>query len=151
MDSCRSLFRNIARSVCAVALLCGTASVSAQAIHKEIDAAGRVTYTDQPDTTPTWHLATVPALDVASALARNAAISSRFAAIIDVDEAARRLRQALLERSLGAERLPGERAHGADAAAANLRYRLRQEDLHREVELAMQRANLTARLLRAAP
>jgi hypothetical protein len=151
MDSCRSLFRNIARSVCTVALLYGTASISAQAIHKEIDAAGRVTYTDQPDTTPTWHLATIPALDVASALSRNAAISSRFAAIIDVDEAARRLRQALLERSLGAERLPSERTHGTDAAAANLRYRLRQDDLHREVELAMQRATLTARSLRASP
>jgi hypothetical protein len=134
-----------------MALLCIAAGVSAQAIHKEIDAAGRVTYTDQPDATPTWHLATIPALDVASALARNAAISSRFAAIIDVDEAARRLRQALLERSLGAERLPSERAHGADAAAANLRYRLRQEDLHREVERAMQRATLTARSLRASP
>jgi hypothetical protein len=134
-----------------MALLCIAAGASAQAIHKEIDAAGRVTYTDQPDTTPTWHLATIPAVDVANALAGNSAISSRFAAIIDVDEAARRLRQALLGRSLGAERLPGERAHGADAAAANHRYRARQEGLQLEVERAMQRATLTARSLRASP
>ena len=140
--------RNIARSVCAAALLCGTAGVSAQAIHKEIDAAGRVTYTDQPDTTPTGHLATVPALDVANALARNAAISSRLAATVDADEAARRLGQALLDRKLGAARQPGERVHGADAAAADLRYRLRQEDLQRDVEQALRRASVTSRSLR---
>ena len=151
MGPWRSRLRDIARNVCAVALVCGAASVSAQAIHKGIDAAGRVTYSDQPDTTPSRHFSTVPALDVANALARNASISSRFAAIIDVDEAARRLGQALLERSLGAERLPGEQVHGADAAAANQRYRTRQEDLQREVELAVQRATRTARVLRASP
>ena len=134
-----------------MALLCIAAGVSAQAIHKEIDAAGRVTYTDQPDTTPTWHLATVPAVDVANALAGNSAISSRFVAIIDADEAARRLGQALLDRKLGAERLPGEQAHGADASAANQRYGLRQEGLRLEVERAMQRATLTARSLRTSP
>ncbi len=151
MSSRRSRLRNIARSVCAVALLCGAAGACAQAIHKEIDAAGRITYSDQPETTPSRHFATVPALDVANALARNAAISSRFAAIIDVDEAARRLGQALLERSLGAERLPGEQVRGADAPAATQRYRARQEDLQREVELAVQRATRTARVLRAFP
>jgi hypothetical protein len=134
-----------------MALLCTAAGVSAQAIHKTIDAAGRVTYTDQPDPSPSGHRATIPAVDVASALAGNSAISSRFAAIIDVDEAARRLGQALLERSLGAERLPGEQVGGAGAAAANQRYRLRQEDLQREVELALQRASRTARALRASP
>jgi hypothetical protein len=151
MGSCRNRLRNIARSVCAVALLCGAAGVSAQAIHKAIDAEGRVTYSDQPDTTPTWHLATVPALDVANALARNAPISSRLAATVDADEAARRLGQALLDRKLGTERLPGERVHGADATAANQRYRLRQQDLQREVEQALHRADVTSRSLRERP
>jgi hypothetical protein len=150
MSSRRNRLRNIARGVCAVALVCGAAGVSAQAIHKAIDAEGRVTYSDQPDATPTWHLATIPALDVANALARNAAISSRFAATIDADEAARRLGQALLERKLGAERLPGERVHGADAAA-DQRYRLRQEDLQLEVEQALHRASVTSRSLRGRP
>jgi hypothetical protein len=151
MNSCRSLLRKFARSVFALALLAGAAGVAAQGIHKEIDAAGRVTYSDQPDTTPTWHLATVPALDVANALARNAAISSRFAATVDADEAARRLGQALLDRQLGAERLPGERVHGADASAANQRYRVRQQDLQREVEQALRRAGVTSRSLRERP
>ena len=151
MGICRSRLRNIARSVCAVALLCAAAGVSAQAIHKAIDAEGRVTYSDQPDMTPTWHLATVPALDVANALARNAVISSRFAATVDADEAARRLGQALLDRKLGTERLSGEQAHGADASAANQRYRLRQEGLQHEVERALHRASVTSRSLRERP
>jgi hypothetical protein len=134
-----------------MALLCAAAGASAQAIYKEIDAAGRVTYTDQPDTTPSWHLATVPAQDVANALAARTAISSRLAAMIDANEAARRLGQALAERRLGAERLPGEQIHGADADAANQRYRLRQEDLRREVAHALHRASETSRSLRASP
>jgi hypothetical protein len=151
MSPRRRPVRNIARTACALALLYAGASVAAQAIYKEIDSAGHVTYSDQPDTTPSWHQATVPAVDVKNALAGNSAISSRRAAIVDADEAARRLSQALEERRLGAERLPGERAHGADAAAANLRYRARQEDLDREVGLAMQRVSLTARSLRTSP
>jgi hypothetical protein len=143
--------RNIARAICAATLLCAAAGWSAQTIHKEIDAAGRVTYTDQPEASPSGHLATIPALDVANALARNAAISSRLAATVDADEAARRLGQALLDRKLGAERLPGERVHGADAVAANQRYQVRQEDLQREVEQALLRASLTSRSLRERP
>jgi hypothetical protein len=143
--------RNIARSLCAATLVCAAAGLSAQTIHKAIDAEGRVSYSDQPDTTPTLHLATVPALDVANALARNAPISSRLAATVDADEAARRLGQALLDRKLGAARLPGERVDGADAVAANQRYRVRQEDLQREVEQALHRASLTSRSLRERP
>jgi hypothetical protein len=147
----RGRVRNIVRIACAVALLYAGASASAQAIYKEIDAAGRVTYSDQPDTTPSWHLATVPSLDVANALARNTAISSRFVAVIDASEAARRLGQALAERTSGAQRLPGERANGPDAAAASHRYRVRQEDLQREVELALRRAGRAERSLRESP
>ena len=138
-------------SVCAAALFCAAAGLSAQTIHKEIDAAGRVSYSDQPATTPSWHLATDPALDVKNALAGNFAISSRLAATVDADEAARRLGQALLERKLGTERLPGEQAHGADASVVNHRYRLRQDDLQRGVEQALRRARETSRSLRAYP
>jgi hypothetical protein len=151
MSTRRSRARNIAQGACAMALFCTAAGVSAQAIYKEIDAAGRVAYSDQPATTPSWHLATVPALDVRNALAGNSAISSRLAATVDADEAARRLGQALLERKLGTERLPGEQAHGADAPAANQRYRMRQEDLQHEVGQALQRATRTARSLRTSP
>jgi hypothetical protein len=142
---------SIARGACVAALLCAAAGTSAQAIYKGIDSAGNVTYSDQPDTIPTWHLATVPAQDVKNALAGNHAISSRRAATIDADEATRRLGQALQERKQGAERLPGERADVADPTGANHRYRTRQEDLQREVEQAVQRATRTARLLRESP
>ena len=139
------------REICVMVLLLASAGSSAQMVHKEIDATGRVTYTDQPATTPSWHFATVPALDVADALAGNFAIASRLAALVDADEAARRLRQTLLERKLGVDRLPGELARGAGASAANQRYRLRQQGLQLQVEQALQRARQTSKSLRDYP
>jgi len=90
-----------------------------------------------------------PALDVANALASNSAISSRQAAVTDANEAARRLRQAQLEREQGAERLPGEQAHATDASGVNPPYWRRQEELRRGVELAQRRSSETGRSLRA--
>jgi len=141
--------RNTARWVCAAALLCAAAGAPAQTIYRQVDAAGRITYTDRPGTAPSPRTATDPALDVAIALAGGAAMSSRRAAIIDANEAARRLRQARLERAQGANRLPGEEARGADAGAANDRYRQRQDALRRAVELARHRSSEASRSLRA--
>ncbi len=123
------------------------AGALAQTVHKQIDAAGHITYSDRPDTTPAPP--TIPALDVANALASNSAISSRRAATIDANEAMRRLGQAELERKEGSERLPGEQVHGADASGANHRYRQRQEELRRAVEQAQRRSDATDRALRA--
>ncbi len=134
MNACRIL--NIAWRICAAAFFCAAAGVSAQTIYKQIDAAGRILYTDRPDMAPSPRSATVSALDVANALASNTAISSRPAAIIDANEAARRIGQAELERKLGTERLPGEQANGADTYEVNRRYWRRQEDLRRVVEQA---------------
>jgi hypothetical protein len=90
-------------------------------------------------------------LDVANALASNTAMSSRHAATIDANEAARRLRQAQLEREQGAERLPGEQAYGTDASVVNQRYWQRQEELRRVVVQAQRRLDETGRSLRAHP
>ena len=152
MNSRRRIW-NTAWRICAAAFLCAAADVPAQTIYKQVDDAGRVTYTDRPDMTstpsPSPPTATVSALDVASALATNTAIFSRGAALIDANEAARRLRQARQDRGQGAERLPGEKAQGADANAANHRYSQRQEDLRRMVEQALRRSSETDRALRA--
>lgn len=140
---------NIVWSLCAAAWLCAATGVPAQTIYKQVDAAGHTTYTDRPDTTLPPQAASIPALDVRTALASNSAMSSRGAALIDANEAARRLRQAQLERELGAERLPGEEAHGADASVANQRYRQRQDELRRRVELAQRRLSDAVRSLSA--
>ncbi len=133
-------------------LLCAASGVSAQSIYRQVDAEGRITYTDRPDMTPLARTATDLALDVANALASNSPISSRPAAIIDANEAARRLEQAELERKRGAEALPGEQARGTDATVVNQqRYRRRQEELRRVVEQAQRRASETSRLVRASP
>ena len=142
---------NIVWRICAAALLCAATGVPAQTIYKQVNAAGHTTYTDRPDRTlpPPPQTAAVPALDVTTALASNSPMSSRGAALIDANEAARRLRQAQLERELGAERLPGEEAHGADASVANQRYRQRQDELRRKVELAQRRLSNALRSLSA--
>ena len=101
--------------------------------------------------TPSPPTATVPALDVVNALASNAAMSSRGAAIINSNEAVRRLRQAEREREQGAERLPGEQAHGADVNEMNRRYWQRQDELRRAVEQAQRRSDKAHRALRALP
>ena len=141
----RRRIREMVRRICATVFLCIAAGVPAQTIHKQIDAAGRITYSDQPETTPS--LPTVPGLEVANALASNSAMSSRRAATIDANEAKRRLEQVELERNQGADRLVGEQAHGADANAANQRYRQRQDDLRRAVEHAQRRSDKTGRAL----
>jgi hypothetical protein len=151
MNSPRRRALNCAWRIFASALFCAAASVSAQTIYKQVDAAGHSTFSDRPDGTPSASIAPVPALEVANALASKSAMSSRRAAIIDANEAARRLGQAELERKEGAERLPGEQAHGTDASAANQRYQQRQEDLRRAVIYAQRRSDETGRMLSTPP
>jgi hypothetical protein len=115
--------RSIASGLFAAALLCTTAA-TAQAIHKHIDGEGRVTYSDQQ-----------PARSALSPSPR------RGARQVEMNEAARRLKQAQLARSLGAEPRPGERTAGAGAGSVNYRYWQRQEKLRHVVEQAQRRSN----------
>jgi len=132
MNLCRRGVRDVAPRICAAALLCAAAGVSAQT-----------------GTTAHARKVTVSALDVSHALASSSAISSRPAATIDANEAARRLGQAQLEREQGAPPRPGEQARGTGAGVVNHRYWWRQERLRRVVEQALHRSNETRRSLRA--
>jgi hypothetical protein len=143
MSACRHT-RIFAWKICAAALLCVPAGASAQPVYKQFDTAGHTTYGDRPD--PAASTATIPALDVARALARSTAMSSRGAAIIDANEAARRLNQA--EHAQCPERLPDEQARSADVIAAK---EVRcQAKLRRAIEQAQRRVDNTNRLLRAS-
>ncbi len=135
-----------------MAFLSAAAELPAQTIiYRQVDAAGHITYTDRPGTAPSPRTVPDPASDVAVALASSSVIASRRGALIDVNEAARRLRQAQQERKQGAERLPDEQAGGNGLGAAIHRYWQRQERLRLVVEQAQRRLSETGQLLRAHP
>jgi hypothetical protein len=125
--------------ICAVAMLCVPAGAGAQLVYKQFDAAGRITYSDRSDPALSSPPVMVAALDVVSALAGSTAMTSRAAAVIDANEAARRLTQAEREREQGAERLPDEQVRGADVIVMSQRYWRRQDELRRAVEQAWRR------------
>ena len=136
-------FRTIASIVCALTLLCAAAGTPAQTtIYKQVDPAGRITFTDRPDSSLPAQPVTGPALEALkpAGVIPAGPLTSRRSAAIDANEAARRLAQALLMRSEGAEPLPGELTHGS-TGAPNQRYWQRQEKLRVLVEQAQQRAN----------
>ena len=121
----KSLIRmkTIASGACAAALLCAAAGVPAQTIYKSVDDDGRISFSDQPP-------------------ARPAALPRRGGKV-DVKEATRRLKQARLDRSLGAQPGPGELTRGGGASAGNYRYWRRQERLRVVVEQALRRSHET--------
>ena len=121
-----------AQSIFFAALLaCTSAVASAQTIYKTVDEEGRATFSDR-----------APA-------ARPAAIPRRIGTV-DVNEAARRLRQARLERTLGAEPGPGELIGNPGARTGSDRYWKRQEKLRIDVERALRRSNETLRIVVAS-
>ena len=125
--------RNIGSKICTGVLLCASTSVHAQT-------------TSRPDvTTQSWRTVIVSALDIATALAGNSAISSTAAGTIDAREAARRLEKTRLERLRGVDPLPGEQDRRAGSNAMKYRYWQRQERLRLAVELAQRRALMAQR------
>src|SRR5512143_3274688 len=128
----------------AVALALAAAPVSAQTIYRNVDASGNIAYSDRFDSTPSPQPMAAPDPDVTQSPAGIAGISSRrTAALVDAKEAARRLRQAQLNRKQGLEPMPGERGQGTGADAVNYRYWYRQEMLRRAVENAQRRTGET--------
>lgn len=112
------------RSLLLVAALASVASgVSAQAIYKQVDDTGHIMFSDQPPARP--------------------AVTPRRGAKVEVNEAARRLKQAQLARNLGAQPVPGELNQGAGASSVNYRYWRRQEKLRLAVEQAQRRSRET--------
>src|SRR3990172_10179151 len=134
MNSRRRRVRNVVCRICAAAVLCAATGASAQLVHKQVDAEGRVTLADRADATPPTPTTAVPTSEGAKAPARNSKISSRQAARLEANEAARRLAQARLARARSAAPLRHELARGTDARAVNHRYWQRQERLRHEVE-----------------
>jgi len=110
----------------AAVLVCTAACVSAQTIYKEVDGEGRTTFSDRPPVKP--------------------AVIPRRAGKVDVNEAARRLKQARLERKLGAEPMPGELSRGSGVPTVNYRYWRRQEKLRIVAEQALRRSQETLRV-----
>ena len=143
--------RNVVWWICAAALLCAPAGVPAQTVHNQADAAGRITFADRPDTSPSPlpGTATGPASHVAIVPASNSAVTSQRAAKSEANEAARSPGQAEQERRRGAVRLPVEQARGTGAGEANPRHARRQEKLRRMHEQAQRGASEVDGLLRA--
>jgi len=144
----RRCLRSIASSLCALALLCAAHGALAQTIYKQVDLAGKVTFTDRPDINlPALAMrsaahAMAPALEAPTPPARVGLMSSRSSASIDANEAGRRLAQAQLQRTTGADLLPGDR-HGSGEGVPNQRYWQRQDRLRVQVEQAQQRSTET--------
>jgi hypothetical protein len=155
------LRRHITAKICAAAILCSGGGVLAQTIYKQIDATRRTILTDRPtaDGIVVPHVTfssqqrgslspprieTSTRSDVAKALFSNSAMTSIYAATVDFNEAARRLRQARQSRQEGMELWPGERADSPGARAMNKRYQRRQQKLEREIVAADLRLHETA-------
>jgi len=140
-------FRNIASSACALALLCVAMDAPAQTIYKQVDAAGRVTFTDRPDPSLPAQSMAAPVPNAVpeppTPAARTGLLTARRLASIDANEAARRLTQAQLKRSEGADLLPGDWTHGSTESVTNQRYSQRQDKLRVLVEKAQQRSDET--------
>ena len=113
----------IALAACAVALLCAAADLPAQTLYKQVDDDGRITFSDRPSAKP--------------------AAAPRRGGKVEAKEAARRLKQAQLDRNLGAQPGPGELNHSDGARTVNYRYWQRQEKLRLVVEQAQHRSRET--------
>jgi len=144
----RRRLRNVVSTICAAAFACAATGPSAQTVHRQLDAEGRITFSDRADATPASPAEAAPAAEPTPV--RKSAISPRRGAMVEANEAERRLKQARLARARGAEPLPTERVRGAGAGAVNHRYWQRQEKLRLEVELALRRSNETRRSLHAS-
>ena len=116
--------------------------VSAQTVHKQIDIDGHITFTDQPETTSSARKTKVSGLDVASALARNAPMTSIHAATVDFNEATRRLVRARQSRKEGTALRLDEGAAGIKTM--NGRFQRGQQRLDSEVVAAQRRSNQTS-------
>ena len=143
-------FQPLARSAVAVAFLWAASGASAQlAVYKAADPAGQPAHTDGADAPVKPLEAATDPENPASQLKRRA-LPSRNSAMVNANEAKRRLAQAELKRSLGKEPMPGETTRGPEGVAVNSRYWQRQDKLRAEVDQALRRVNYTQRRLQTA-
>jgi hypothetical protein len=122
----------------AAALLLFAVSAPAQTIYSKVDPDGHSTFSDLPITAAESEPeSVVPRTPVG--IMRN---GSRRAAVVNANEAERRLAHAQLQRRLGIAPLAGDRVQGS-ATRMNYHYWRRQEKLRLDVERAQQRVNAT--------
>lgn len=155
------LHKHMISKICAAVLLCSGGGAWAQAIYKQIDATGRTTFTDRPESARVVvsyeifpseergsvsppRIATGTRSDVEQALFMHTAMRSTYAATVDLNEAARRLRQARQSLEDGIQPRPGERVDSAGTSAMDRRYQRRQQKLEREVVAAVRRSHETS-------
>jgi len=129
--------------LCACTLFCAATGAPAQTIYKQVDSAGRVTFTDRPDIDLPAQAMTNPALKAPKPPVGAGLVTSRRSASIDANEAGRRLARAQLSRNNGTDLLPGDLTHGSGEGVPNQRYWQRQDKLRVQVEKAQQRSNET--------
>ena len=146
MKSCHSLFLNVAWRLCAAAILCVTAGVSAQSVHREVDVGGNVTFTDRPEMTPSPRGSTASGSDLVGALAENRPMTSQSAAMIDFNEANRRLVRAQQGRL---EHPPSDKADDNSVRIMNERFLRGPRESEREIVAAQRRSTQTS-LVRGA-
>ena len=158
--------KHVMSTMCAAAIVCSGEEALAQTIFKQIDAAGRTTFTDRPAATamvvpyatfsgpergsvPPPRIVIRARSDLEQALFSNSPMASMHAATIDFNEATRRLTQARQSRQDGMEPRPGERTDSAGTSAMDKRYQRRQQRLQRDVVAAERRSHETL-LVRSA-
>jgi hypothetical protein len=127
-----------ARLMGTAALFLAATGLHAQAVYKQVDAAGQVTFSDVAP------LATTPA--AAPRRVRYGSMSVQDARAVDASEATRRLNKAQRERRQGAGATRAEQ-RGPDATTVGYAYWQRQEKLRETVEQAQRRSNDAHRLI----
>jgi|GEM_PF-1473401 len=128
----------------APALLVAATGALAQSVHQEVDAEGRVTYTDRPRAIPSQSVAPTPGMDVDYALARALPMSTRHATTVDAQEASRWLRQTQKAQEQGVQRRPGEKIVKVGTTITDECYQRRQDNLRLAVERAQRRVYKTS-------
>jgi hypothetical protein len=149
--------KHMMSTMCAEAIVCSSEEALAQTIFKQIDAAGRTTFTDRPaanamlvpcvtfsgperGSVPPPRSVIRARSDLEQALFSHSPMVSMHAATIDFNEATRRLTQARQGRQDGVEPRPGERTDSAGTSAMDKRDQRRQQRLERDVVAAERRS-----------
>jgi hypothetical protein len=140
----KTRMNHAAQAILAAVMLCIAAGASADAIHKEVDSEGRITFTDRTETAPLSPPAPARSSDVAIALANRAPMNSKDAATVDNNEAARRLARAKQNRSAGTAPQPGNAADGDLVKKLNQYYLQDKKKQEREVVAAQKRSDQTS-------
>jgi hypothetical protein len=118
------------------------------AVYKAADPVGQTTHSDGPDASVKSQEAATDPESPAPQVKRRA-LPSRNSAMVNANEARRRLAQAELKRSVGKAPLPGETTRGPDGVAVNNRYWQRQVKLRIEADEAQRRVNATQKMVLA--